>query len=56
MTCRMLIAIGQFPVAQLLDDFKLMALNRNEPHELNRNNCNFIHDDGWGVVLGKTGS
>lgn len=55
MTCRMLIAVGQFPVAQLLDDFKLMALNRNEKHELNRNNRNFIHDDGWGIVLGKSG-
>jgi len=52
----MLIAAGQFPVAQLLDDFKLMALNRNEKHERNRNNCNYIHDDGWGIVLGKSGN
>ena len=55
MDCRMLIAVGQFPIAQLLDDFKLIALNRNEKHELNRNNCNFIHDDGWGIVLGNSG-
>ncbi len=42
-------------MAQLLDDFKLVALNRNEKHELNRNNPNFIHDSGWGIVLGKSG-
>ena len=51
----MLIAVGKFPVAQLLDDFKLMSLNRNEKHEMNKNNCNYIHDDGWGIVLGKSG-
>jgi predicted glutamine amidotransferase len=56
MTCRMLIAVGQFPVRQLLDDFKLMALNRNEAHERNRNNPNYLHDNGWGIVLGKSGN
>lgn len=55
MPCRMLIAVGEVPMARLLDDFKLMALNRNERHELNRDNPNFIHDSGWGIVLGKAG-
>jgi len=55
MVCRMLVATGQLPVAQLLDDFKLMALNKNEEHELNRKNPNFIHGDGWGIVIGKSG-
>ena len=56
MACRMVIGLGQFPVAQLLDDFKLMALNRNEIHERNKENYNYIHDDGWGIVQGKSGS
>lgn len=51
----MLVAVGEVPMARLLDDFKLMALNRNERHELNRDNPNFIHDSGWGIVLGKAG-
>jgi predicted glutamine amidotransferase len=52
----MVIALGQFSMIQLLSDFKLMALNRNELHELNRKNCNYLHDSGWGIVLGKSGS
>lgn len=56
MACRMLIAVGKFPVDQLLDGFKLMALNENEKHEKNRDNPNYIHDDGWGIVLGKSGN
>ena len=55
MACRMLVAVGQFPVARLLDSFKLMVLNRNQIHELNENNCNFIHGDGWGIVIGRSG-
>ena len=55
MCCRMLFACGDFPTSKLFDSFKLMALNRNEEHELNKNNCNFIHGDGWGIVLGKDG-
>jgi predicted glutamine amidotransferase len=49
----MLVAVGEFPMAQLLDDFELVALNRNEKHELNRNNPGFVHDSGWGIILGK---
>ena len=56
MPCRMLVAVGEFQMARLLDDFKLMALNRNEKHELNRDNPDFIHDSGWGIVLGTSGS
>jgi hypothetical protein len=33
----MLVAAGRFPMAQMLDNFKLMALNRNEIHERNNN-------------------
>ena len=55
MPCRMLVAVGELPMAQLLDDFKLVALNRNEKHELNRNNPDFIHDSGWGIILGRSG-
>jgi predicted glutamine amidotransferase len=52
----MLVAIGQFSMVQLLNDFKLMALSRTDhKHELNKANCNFIHSDGWGIVLGKSG-
>ena len=55
MTCRMLVATGRLPIRKILDDFKLMAQNKNEKHELNRNNPNFIHGDGWGIVVGKSG-
>lgn len=55
MGCRMLLACGKFPNSQLFDSFKLVALNRNEKHELNQNNCDFVHGDGWGIVLGKHG-
>lgn len=56
MPCRMLVAVGELPMAQLLDDFKLVALNRNEKHEMNRDNPDFIHDSGWGIALGKAGN
>ena len=55
MCCRMVVACGKFPNSKLFDSFKLAALNRNEQHELNENNCNFVHGDGWGIVLGKHG-
>ena len=57
MCCRMVVACGKFPNSKLFDSFKLVALNRNEQekHELNENNCNFVHGDGWGIVLGKHG-
>jgi len=51
----MLVAVGKFSIAQLLEDFQLMALNRNERHELNRKNSKFVHGDGWGIVTGKSG-
>lgn len=39
---RALVAVGQFRMSQLLEDFKLMAQNKNEKHEFNKNNPNFI--------------
>jgi predicted glutamine amidotransferase len=53
--CRMLVAAGKVPMAQLLANFKLVALNRNEQHELNRDNPDFVHGSGWGIVLGRLG-
>jgi predicted glutamine amidotransferase len=47
----MLVAVGRFSVPKILSDFKLIAMNKNEKHELNENNPNFIHSDGWGIVL-----
>lgn len=55
MTCRMPVSVGELPVPRILSSFELMALNRNEKHELNRNNRDFIHADGWTTVLGKSG-
>jgi len=51
----MLIAAGQFPMAQLLDDFKLMAQNKNEKHEYNKKGQDFKHKDGWGIVIRSSG-
>lgn len=55
MGCRMLLACGNFSSLKLFDSFKLMALNRNELHELNQHNWNFVHGDGWGIALGNRG-
>lgn len=55
MTCRMLVAAGQLSMPRILDGFKLVAMNRNERHELNVNDPNFIHSDGWGIVTCKSG-
>jgi predicted glutamine amidotransferase len=54
MACRMLIAVGSFQVEHLFRDFKLMAMSKNEKHENNENDP-YVHDDGWGVALGKSG-
>jgi len=51
----MLVAAGKLSMPKILDDFKLVAMNRNEMHELNVNDPNFVHSDGWGIVLGKSG-
>ena len=51
----MVIAVGEFRVDHLLDGFRLMATNRNEKHEHNKNDTGFIHGDGWGIVSGKSG-
>ena len=51
----MLVAAGKLCMPKILDDFKLVAMNKNEKHELNVNNPNFTHSDGWGIVVGKSG-
>jgi predicted glutamine amidotransferase len=51
----MLITFGKFRVKHILHDFRLMALNKNEIHERNRDNPDYLHDDGWGIVLGESG-
>ena len=55
MTCRMLVCAGKLPMAQILDDFKLIALNKNEKHEINKEQPDLVHGDGWGIVTGKFG-
>jgi len=55
MTCRMLVCAGKLPMPQILDDFKLMALNKNEKHEINREEPDLVHGDGWGIVIGRFG-
>jgi glutamine amidotransferase len=47
----MLIAVGQLRMSQLLEDFKRISQNKNEKHEYNENKPDFIHADGWGIVL-----
>ena len=55
MACRMLVAAGKSSMSKILDDFKLVAMNKNERHELNADNLDFVHSDGWGIVVGKSG-
>lgn len=55
MGCRMLVAFGKLSMTQLLDDFKQMAQNRNEKHELNKDNPDYLHRSGWGIVVRKAG-
>ncbi len=52
--CRMLIALGNFRTDWLIDDFILMAADRNEKHENNANE-QFLHGDGWGIVYEQSG-
>jgi len=54
MACRMLVAIGDFPRAVVLEGFLAMARNRNEDHEY-RGRPDHVHGDGWGVVTGRSG-
>jgi len=54
MTCRMLVCAGKLPMTQILDDFKIIALNKNEEHEINKEQPDLVHGDGWGIVTGKT--
>jgi predicted glutamine amidotransferase len=51
----MLVAAGRLSMSKILDDFKLVAMNRNEKHELNVKDPNFVHSDGWGIVVAKSG-
>ena len=54
MNCRMLIGVGKLPFAEILENFKLMAQNRNEKHEY-YGDSNFVHKDGWGIVVRRSG-
>jgi predicted glutamine amidotransferase len=54
MACRMLVATGQLPLRELLDGFRLMALNQNEEHEY-RHHPDHLQGDGWGVVTRRDG-
>ncbi len=47
--CRMLIAVGNMPVKELLDGFLQMAQNNNEVHEFS-GTPGHMHGDGWGYV------
>lgn len=49
----MLVAVGKLPIPKLLDAFKLMAMNKNEKHEININQPELRHGDGWGIVYSK---
>jgi len=53
MACRMLVAIGHFPLSAILDGFLSMARNENEEHEYRRH-PDHVHGDGWGVVTGRS--
>jgi predicted glutamine amidotransferase len=55
MNCRMLVCAGKLPMTQILDDFKLMVLNKNEKHEINKEKPHLVHGDGWGIVIGRFG-
>ena len=56
MTCRMLVAAGNLPIKKILDDFKLIAQNKNEKEEHEySNDRNFVHGDGWGIIIRKSG-
>ncbi len=55
MACRMLVAIGDFPLKAILDGFLSMARNENEEHEY-QGRPHHLHGDGWGVVTGRSGT
>jgi len=50
----MLIAVGEVNLAQVIEDFKLMAADKNERHE-NNERVEFKHADGWGFVYSENG-
>jgi len=47
--CRMLVAVGNFNIDYLIQDFILMASDQNEKHE-NNVDKEFKHGDGWGIA------
>ncbi len=47
--CRMLVAVGNINIDHLIQDFILMAADRNEKHEKNMDQ-EFKHGDGWGIA------
>ena len=55
--CRMVFAFGKnLKIDQLVDDFRLMALDQNEDHERNQGKKGtFLHKDGWGAAYLENG-
>jgi len=49
----MLVCAGKLPMTRILDDFKFMALNKNEKHEISKEKPHLVHGDGWGIVIGR---
>jgi len=47
--CRMLLALGNFETAALIDDFKILARDQNERHEENATGV-CLHEHGWGII------
>jgi glutamine amidotransferase len=50
----MLVCAGKLPMPQILDDFKLIASNKNEKHEIHKEKPQLVHGDGWGIVVGRS--
>jgi len=48
--CRMLVAIGEIEVNNLIDDLILIAKGQNEIHEKNPVYGKLMHADGWGIA------
>jgi len=47
--CRMIFAVGDINVKELIDDFITLAADQNEKHEKNIDKV-FKHGDGWGIA------
>lgn len=52
--CRIVLAVGKVPTAQVIDGFLQMATSCNVTHEKNRTQT-YKHPDGWGAVTQTAG-